>query len=270
MRRAGQLVEDLMSATRSEARLSTGPLPYLVLGEGRPLLYLHAAGGPVVSPMLEQLAASHRIYAPIAPGFEGTPVHDKVKGIPGLADLYVEFIETVIKQPCDAMGHSFGGWTALWIALKRTDLIDQLVLEAPGGLRFGATPAPPPTPDEVIRRLYAYPEKAKPFIKPADVSAANMKAFARYNEGMLVDETLAARLPEIKARTLIILASKDMMIPAKTGQVLKERIPSSHLTYVYDAAHAIEIDQPERMLRLVKAFLERGEAYIVNFGDAAE
>ena len=42
---------------------------------------------------------------------------------------------------------------------------------------------------------------------------------------------------------------------------LKEKIPLSHLTYMFDAAHGIEIDQPERMLRLVTAFLERGEAF---------
>ena len=59
------------------------------------------------------------------------------------------------------------------------------------------------------------------------------------------------------------------MIPAKAGHVLKQQIRLSHLTYIYDAAHAIEVDQPERLLRLVKAFLERGEAYIVNFGDEA-
>ena len=34
-----------MTATRAEAKLRTGTLPYMVLGEGRPLLYLHAAGG---------------------------------------------------------------------------------------------------------------------------------------------------------------------------------------------------------------------------------
>jgi hypothetical protein len=36
-----------------------------------------------------------------------------------------------------------------------------------------------------------------------------------------------------------------------------------------EAAHAIEVDQPERLLRLVNAFRDRGEAYIVNFGDEA-
>ena len=258
-----------MTATRAEVALSSGNLSYFTLGEGRPLLYLHSAGGPLISPMLEGLAASHRIYAPIAPGFDGTPAHDGVKGIRGLAELYGEFAAKVIKEPCDAMGHSFGGWTALWLALLHANQVDQLVLEAPGGLRFGAKPAPPPDAAEVMRRLYVYPEKAKGFVRPPEVAAANMQMFGRYNQGILVDEDLHARLHEVKARTLIILGQKDVMIPAATGQVLKEKIPASHLTYVYDAAHAIEIDQPDRMLRLVKAFLERGQAYIVNFSDTA-
>lgn len=246
-----------MTTTRAEATLPSGTLPYAVLGEGQPLLYLHAAGGPVISPVLERLAATHRIYAPIAPGFESTPVHDAVTGIAALADLYLAFAEAAIKTPFDIMGHSFGGWTALWMAIKRPDLIERLVLGAPGGLRYGAKPAPPPDPAEAIRRLYAYPDKAKPFIKPPEVSAANMKAFGRYNEGILIDEALAARLPEIKARTLIILAAKDMMIPVRTGEVLNEKIASSQFVTVEDAAHAIEIDQPERMFELVSTFLAR-------------
>jgi pimeloyl-ACP methyl ester carboxylesterase len=258
-----------MSTIRAEVKLSTGTLPYFVLGEGRPLLYLHAAGGAMISSFLERLSASHRIYAPIAPGFDGTPVHEAVNGIRGLANLYAEFAKTVIKTPCDAMGHSFGGWTVLWLAAEHADLVEQIVLEAPGGLRFGQQAGPPLDPAEARRRLYAYPEKAKGLIKPPEVAAANMQAFARYHGGILVDQDLLARLPSIRARALIVLATKDEIIPAMAGRVLKEKLPASHLTYVYDAAHAIEVDQPERMLRLVKAFLERGEAYIVNFGDTA-
>jgi pimeloyl-ACP methyl ester carboxylesterase len=259
-----------MTATRAEAKLAAGTLPYTVIGEGRPLLYLHSAGGPVISPFLEALANGHRIFSPVAPGFDGTPAMDKVRGVPDLADLYAAFAEKVIGSACDVMGHSFGGWAALWLAVKHPSVAAQMVLEAPGGLRIGMTQGPPPDPAELRRRLYAYPEKAAGLMKSPEAAAANMQAFARYHGGMLVDEALLARLPEIKARTLIVMASKDEMIPIKTGQVLKEKIPASHLAYIYDAAHSIEIDQPERMLRLVRAFLERGEAYIVNFGDAAE
>jgi pimeloyl-ACP methyl ester carboxylesterase len=256
-----------MTPTRAEAKLSSGTLPYFTFGEGRPLLYLHAAGGPQVSPFLEGLAKTHRIYMPIAPGFEGTPFLDKVKSVPDIADLYGEFASKVIGSSCDAMGHSFGGWTALWLTVKHPQAIEQLVLEAPAGLRFGMTAGPPPDPAAVRRLLYVYPEKAAALAKAPEVAAANGAAFGRYNQNIMVDEPLLARLPDIKVRTLIILANKDALVPVKTGHVLKEKIPASHLTYIYDAAHAIEIDQPERMLRLVKAFLERGEAYIVNFGE---
>jgi pimeloyl-ACP methyl ester carboxylesterase len=258
-----------MDVRRSDIKLSTGTISYAEFGEGRPLLYLHAAGGPQISPFLANLAATHKIYAPTAPGFEGTPFHDKIRTVRDVAKLYGEFAKAVIKAPCDVMGHSFGGWTALWFALEHPDAVGQLVLEAPGGLRIGAKPMPPPSPTELLRRLYLYPEKANGLAKAPEVGAANMATFGRYNEGKLVDEDLLARLPEIKARTLVILATRDEMIPAKTGQVLKEKIPHSHLTYIYDAAHGIEIDQPERMLKLVKAFLECGEAFIVNAGDAA-
>ena len=98
-----------MEIRRHDIKLSSGTLPYAEFGEGRPLLYLHAAGGPQVSPFLEKLAATHRIYAPTAPGFEGTPAHDRTKSVRDLADLYGEFAEKVIKTPCDVMGHSFGG-----------------------------------------------------------------------------------------------------------------------------------------------------------------
>jgi pimeloyl-ACP methyl ester carboxylesterase len=258
-----------MLANRMNVTLSTGTLAYFVLGDGRPLLYLHAAGGPQITPVLEGLAQTHRVFVPIAPGFERTVYHPGIEAVPQLAGLAAEFAQTVIGEAtCDVMGHSFGGWVALWLALSHPDRVDHLVLEAPSGLRFGAA-STPRSPEELRRKLYAYPEKAKPLLKSPEIVSANADAFARYQAGTLVDEALLGRLSDIKARTLIVLAGRDELIPAKTGQVLKQRIPLSHLAYVYDAAHAIEVDQPKRLLRLVKAFLERGEAYIVNFGDEA-
>lgn len=258
-----------MTVERKTVKLPSGPLSYDVLGEGRPLLYLHAAGGPMISPFLKELSRTHRVYAPTAPGFDGEPEHAEIKTIRDVARLYAEFAQAVIKTPCDIMGHSFGGWTAMWIALDHPDVAEQIILEAPGGLRFGAKPGLPMTPEQARKILYAHPEKAEEIAKPSDVTIANAKVFARYNGGVFVDEDLLARLPEIKARTLVLMGSKEKMVPEKAAQVLKEKIPHSHLTYIYDAAHGIEVDQPERTLRIVKSFLERGESYIVNFGETA-
>jgi hypothetical protein len=34
---------------------------------------------------------------------------------------------------------------------------------------------------------------------------------------------------------------------------------------VWDAAHSIEVDQPERMSAVVESFLERSEAFVVPY-----
>jgi pimeloyl-ACP methyl ester carboxylesterase len=77
-------------------------------------------------------------------------------------------------------------------------------------------------------------------------------------------------LPLIKARTLLLFGTKDEVTPADdAGRRLKSGIAHSHLSYIYGAAHAVEFDQPERVARLVGAFLERGEAFLVRAADVA-
>jgi pimeloyl-ACP methyl ester carboxylesterase len=112
-------------------RLASGELTYLQAGSGRPLLYLHPAGGVRRSKVLEGLAQSFTLYVPVIPGFEGTPFHAGVTTRRSLAKLVAEFAEGVIKTRCDVMGWSFGGCVALWLALERPELVDHLVLECP-------------------------------------------------------------------------------------------------------------------------------------------
>ncbi len=77
---------------------------------------------------------------------------------------------------------------------------------------------------------------------------------------------LPARLAEIDALTLILHGTKDGAVPAGSMQFIKQCIPRAFLIYVYDAAHAIEIDQPEKISELVVDFLTQGEAFLVNTG----
>jgi len=68
----------------------------------------------------------------------------------------------------------------------------------------------------------------------------------------------------------VLFGTKDQVIPASTGRLLKAELPHVYLMYVYDAAHGIEIDQPARFDGLVDEFLRRGEAFIINFGDSQD
>jgi len=88
-----------------------------------------------------------------------------------------------------------------------------------------------------------------------------------YHGGMPMDFDLAERLGEIEALTLILHGTRDGAIPAASMRFLKQRIRHAFLIFVYDAAHAIEVDQPEHVTGLVVDFFKRGEAFLVNPGE---
>ena len=257
------------SFTTTQLKLKSGTLPCHVAGQGRPVLCLHSAGGVRLSPAFERLSETFRLYVPVMPGFDGTAPIEGVRSMAGLADLAAEAIDIAVGGPCDVIGHSFGGWIAAWLAARHADKVQQLVLHAPAGFRRDGTGGLVGDADTLRRAMYAHPENLRPEAKSAELHAQNRAAAARYNGGVPMDQELAGRLKDVKALTLILHGTRDGVIPADSPRLLKDAIPRSYLLYVYDAAHAIDVDQPQPFVRLVRDFFERGEAFIVNRGAPA-
>jgi pimeloyl-ACP methyl ester carboxylesterase len=253
---------------RLEARLGSGPVTYFVEGEGRPLLYLHPAGGVRWTHVMRGLARSFRLYVPVAPGFDGTPAHAGLDSMKGLGALAGQFVEKVIGAPCDVMGCSFGGCAAMWLALQRAELVDHLVLECPAGLER-RDPALRADPAAFRKALFLYPEKMPEDSKPPELEGANRKMLPRYRSEDGRDPELMQRIGEIGHRTLVLHGVLDRIVTKESVQLLKSRLKRSFLIYFWDAAHGIEVDQPERMLAVVEEFLTRSEAFVVNRGTLA-
>jgi pimeloyl-ACP methyl ester carboxylesterase len=258
-----------MQPQTRKVSLSTGDLTYFAAGEGRPVVYLHPAGGVRWTRVLEELAKSFKLIVPIMPGFDGTPSHPSVKSMKGLAGLTGEFIEKTLGGPCDVIGCSFGGYLAAWLAAERPALVDHLVLECPAGFRPKGKGERPADPEALKKVLFLHPEKLPPETKPAEQEAGNRKMLSQYGYSADTDEELLARIRSIDKLTLILHGTADRMIPKESVRLLKSRLPRSYLVYVWDAAHAIEVDQPERMLALVTSFLQRSEGFMVNWGTLA-
>jgi pimeloyl-ACP methyl ester carboxylesterase len=250
--------------TEHTVTLDSGPVTYLKGGEGPPILHLHPAGGPRVSPVSRTLARRHTIHVPTAPGFNGTPGHAAVGSMVDLADLAAQFARGVIGGPCDVVAESFGGWQALWLAVRHPDLVGQLVLQAPAGLRDAGTGGLPSDPAERRRKLYAVPERAPEETRSPEVLAANLRMYAHYTGGISLDKALLDALPGIKARTLVLFGTLDEVVPIATARRLLAGIPQARLTYIYGAAHVPELDQPDKVARLIGAFMEHGEGYVVR------
>lgn len=258
-----------MQPQARKVSLSTGEISYYAAGEGRPLVYLHSAGGVRWTRVLDDLAKSFKLYVPIVPGFDGTPAHASIKSMKGLAGLAGEFVERTAGGPCDVIGCSFGGYLATWLAAERAQFVDHLVLECPAGFRPKGKGERPADPEALKKLLFLHPEKLPPESKPAEQEAGNRKMLQHYGYAADTDEELLARLPSIDKLTLILHGTADRMIPKESVQLLKSRLPHAYLVYIWDAAHAIEVDQPERMLAVLTSFLQRSEGFMVNWGTLA-
>jgi pimeloyl-ACP methyl ester carboxylesterase len=258
-----------MQPGASTISLSSGELSYYAAGEGRPVVYLHPAGGVRWTKVLDELAKSFKLLVPVAPGFDGTPAHPSVKSMKALAGLTAEFMEKTVGAPCDLIGCSFGGYLAVWLAAQRPELVDHLVLECPAGFRPKGSGGRPSSPEELRKLLFLHPEKLPPEDKPAEMEAANRKMLPHYGYAADTDGELLALLPSIDKLTLILHGTADRMIPRESVQLLKSRLPHAYLVYIWDAAHAIEVDQPERMLAVLTSFLQRSEGFMVNWGTLA-
>jgi pimeloyl-ACP methyl ester carboxylesterase len=252
-----------MEFSHREAKLSTGTLPFTTAGSGRPLVYLHSAGGVRMTPPLERLSQQHCVYVPVFPGFDGTPTHTGVASMPALADLAAEFIGANLQGPCDIIGHSFGGWVAMWLAARHPDKVDHLVLETPAGLIPAGKGGLSSDPAILRRQLYTHPERA-PAEKPLEVIRSNRAMLSHYHSGPHYDTDLIAQLHKIQCLTLVLAGAHDGVIPAETGRMLKASLPHSYLIYVHDAAHNIETDQPEFFSRTVGDFLTWGDGFLVK------
>jgi len=249
---------------RLTARLPGGDVDYLVGGDGRPVLYFHSAGGPRITPGLEKLASTCCLHIPIIPGFDDTPQIEGVASMQDIARLGAEFIDAVIGDRCDVIGQSFGGWAAPWLAILYPEKVDLLVLECPAGFRPADCPPPSNDPDMRDKQMFAHPDRRLPETRSAATLERNRAMLHHYHGPEARDEALIARLGDVAALTLILMGTEDGRVPRATGHMLKERLPHAYLVYVYDAAHSIETDQPDRFASLVGDFLRRGENFLVN------
>jgi pimeloyl-ACP methyl ester carboxylesterase len=233
-------------------------------GTGRPLVYLHPAGGVRWTRFLREMSANHAVHVPTLPGFDGTATDPDVRTRQSLGRLVGDYIQKDIGKPVDVMGASFGGAVALWLAAERPECVDHLVLECPGGLQ-SIDAALRKDPQAFRNALCAHPERIDFEKKPEDIEARNRSMLAHYGAEDGKDTDLLENLSRVEATTLILHGTEDRIIGKESVQVLKSRLRRAFLVYVWDAGHNIEVDQPARMAGLVTSFLERSEAFVVSY-----
>src|SRR5437868_13970528 len=124
-------------------------------GDGPPLVHLHGAGGLRLTPAHDLLARHFRVVAFEMPGFGASAENTRTQSMPELAATMAAAADQLGLDRYNLMGTSFGGKTALWMALQQPERVLGLVLESPAAIRSEGAGPPPASPEALARLLYA-------------------------------------------------------------------------------------------------------------------
>src|SRR5213593_533870 len=222
-------------------------------GQGAPLVHLHGAGGLRLTPAHDLLARHVRVVAFEMPGFGQSSENSRTQSMPELASTMAQAVKNLGLDTFNLLGTSFGGKTALWLAL-----------EAPAAIRQEGAESPSGSPEEIARRLYAHPERLGAIPVPDPAIRAKTQPLVQRLRGPDRDADLESRLPGLVTPTLVLFGTLDSVIAPAMGRVYKDLIPGCHLVFVYDAGHGISTDRPEAFAEVVVDFLERHEAFVIS------
>lgn len=237
---------------------------YMEAGDGPVLVHLHGAGGLRLSPAHDLLAKSCRVIAFEMPGFGASAENTRSGSVAELASTMAQAIAALGLDRVNLWGTSFGGRTAVWLAVQHPERLQALILDAPAAIRDENSRPPSGTPEEMARMLFAHPERVPPLPPVPPAIRDQTQALVRRLSGKPRDPDLERRMNDIAVPTLVLFGTLDRVIPPRMGRFYKELIPNCSLVLVYDAGHAIGTDRPEAFADVVGDFIERHEAFVIS------
>ena len=241
-------------------------------GNGPPLLYLHAAGGPIWDDFVEGLTERYTVYAPHHPG-TGETVRESIYAVESLWDLvliYDELLDALSLSSVPVIGTSFGGMMACELAAHRPERVSKMIVLDPIGLWRDDAPVAPymlMPPEKLLATLYKHlgSEPVQKVIKMPDdpkeaaVATADL-VWALGATGKFVwpipDKGLKKRLHRVKALTMIVWGENDAMVSPVYAKEFAARIANSRIEIIKDCGHVPQVERLDILKPLVTKFLD--------------
>lgn len=271
-----------MGVALETERLDTavGKIELVHGGAGSPLLYLHSAQGEsnVASPLLEELAATFEVFAPVFPGFGESEGIEHIDDVTDAMFHVVDVMERLdIAQPT-LMGLSLGGWIAAEVAVFYPHLVSHLVLVNSVGLYLPEAPIPDifrgrgDTLAELLfhdqshpmaQMMHAMAEGIEdpvvlaqiPFelIRPTLLAMAATAKIAW--DPYLHDPKLPSRLRRATMPALVVRSTDDALVAAAHADTFAELLPDATRVDIAGAGHLVSLERPAELAEAVREFL---------------
>jgi pimeloyl-ACP methyl ester carboxylesterase len=220
-------------------------------GAGEPILILHGGisdSEMLLDPLEATLGERFRILAFDRRGHGRTADTDGAFHYDDMATETIAAIEKLIGGPAHLVGWSDGGNVALLVSLRRPDLVRSLVLISANYHFDGNVPVGPLVSEpKPLRDRYAQ--------RSPDGGEHFTAVFEKSRAMWAVEPTLTLDdLRRIRAPALVLAGDDDLMTLAHTAS-LYESLPAGQLAVVPGTSHALVLEKPDLVGRLIGDFL---------------
>ena len=254
-------------------------LHYVEQGDGAPVVFLHGIvmDHTMYAAQFEELPDTYRCIALDSRGHGRSDTPDGPWSMRDCVDDVSAFIEGVDAAPCHLVGMSWGGMTAIPLALQRPDLVRSLVcIDTSAGAE---------RPDWAELERWYMTEVEKRGLHDEELVASSVPIYfgARYQtehpegiaayidrvrsmkseaavEGLravIERDSVLDRLTEIRVPTLVIHGTDDASIPMAEAEAIANGIPGAELVQIPGAGHTTPIEAPDAVNDALTKFLAR-------------
>ncbi len=250
-----------------EIKIQDIDINYIVEGEGSPVVILHGWGANIdtVRPIINILNSGYKVYALDLPGFGKSSEPKEPIDSFQYAEIVREFLSLMNIQKASFIGHSFGGKLSIILSSKYPEMVDKVVLIDSAGLipKRGAKYYIKVYSFKTLKFIY---KNLFFWIKNDKRMEGFYKKFGsddyRDSSGIMrsilvkvVNENLRPILKDIKAPTLIIWGDKDDATPLYMARIMESEIKDSGLVVFEGAGHYSYLDQYNRFVSVINAFM---------------
>jgi pimeloyl-ACP methyl ester carboxylesterase len=220
-------------------------------GSGDSLVLLH--GGLTdsrdFSGNLDGLASRFRLLLPERRGHGHTPDVAGPITIEAMAQDTIAFLEKIVGERVRLVGYSAGAIVALWVAVRRPDLVDRLVMVS-GAFHLGGAivrpdaDAPPPA-----ALVAAYAEVSPDGADHFPVVIAKIAQAVAEEPGLTLTDLSLVTCPTL------VMAADDDIVTLEHTMSLYRGLPNAQLAIVPGTSHLLLHEKPRLCTSMVIDFL---------------